>query len=373
MEKARRGRLELAPSFFTANGPGKGCCRGLFRIRCSAIRLMIPKYFDTIEINKERRCCILDKTINRGVPLKGYIYAVLASAFYALISILGKLVFKEGADPLSLIFYQYAITTAVLALGIRLVQPGLFRVSRVQLKQLGMQGILGAFATNMCFFFALQYLNAGIASMLLFTNPVFVTLFFSVTGIKVLKSTNYIALVMAMAGSVLVLNLFGSSVGSLPLVGIVLGLGSSVAYAFLNIYADLRMTAMSPYTVCFYTNLYGTAASGVLVVALNGGIPAVSAMALFYIILMVLVAGVIPIVFFYKSVALIGSERTSIVATLELPFTLFTAFLVLGEQLNVLQGLGVLLVLGAAVFLHWGDSGSPAEDEKQEIYTDNTR
>ncbi len=297
------------------------------------------------------------KTIHRSLPLKGYVYAVVASALYALISVLGKLIFSEGVNPLSLVFYQYAITTVILAVGIRLIQPGLFRVSGTQLKQLGMQGILGAFATNMFFFFALEYLNAGIASMLLFTNPVFVTLFFSITGIKVLKRVNYIALAMAMAGSVLVLNLFGSRVGSLPLIGILLGLGSSLAYAFLNIYADLRMTAMSPYTVSFYTNLYGMAASGAVVLAVNGGVPAISTVALFYIVMMVLVAGIMPVIFFYKSVALIGSERTSIVATMELPFTLLTAFLVLGERLNLLQGVGVLLVMGAAVFLHWGDHG----------------
>lgn len=315
----------------------------------------------------------MDKTIHRSLPLKGYVYAILASALYALISILGKLVFNEGADPLSLVFYQYAITTVILAVGIRLIQPGLFRVSRTQFKQLGMQGILGAFATNMFFFFALKYLNAGIASMLLFTNPVFVTLFFSVTGIKVLKSVNYIALVMAMAGSVLVLNLFGGNVGNLPLIGILLGLGSSLAYAFLNIYADLRMTSMSPYTVSFYTNLYGMAASGAVVLAVNGGVPAISPMALFYIVAMVLVAGIMPVVFFYKSVALIGSERTSIVATMELPFTLLTAFLVLGEQLNLLQGVGVLLVMGAAVFLHWGDHALEKGLTHEETVTDASR
>ncbi len=294
-------------------------------------------------------------------PLRGYLYAAVASSLYALISVLGKLVLHEGTDPMVLIFYQYAVSSVALYIGIRLLRPQLLTVSRVQLGQLGIQGIVGALATNICFYFALQYLNAGITSMLLFTNPIFVTLFFALTGIKILRGVNYIALALAMVGSVLVLDVFRAGMTGLPLPGILLGLGSALTYAFYNVYADLKMTAMSPYTVSLYTNLYGLAASGLLVVALHGGLPVISLLSFVYILGIVLIAGIMPVVFFYKSVALIGAERTSIVATLELPFTLIVAFLVLGEQLNGIQGIGVLLVLGAAVFLHWGDRQSPGK------------
>lgn len=297
-------------------------------------------------------------------PLRGYLYAVVASSLYALISVLGKLVLHEGTDPMTLIFYQYAIASGAMYIGIRSFCPQLLRVNRLQVRQMGIQGIIGALGTNICFFFALKYLNAGITSMLLFTNPMFVTLFFALTGIKILRSVNYIALAMAMMGSALVLDIFRSGMTSMPLPGILLGLGSALTYAFYNVYADMRMMDMSPYTITFYTNLYGCAVSGALLVVTQGGFPAISFMSLIYILLIALVAGIMPVVFFYKSVALIGSERTSIVATLELPFTLIVAFAVLGEKLNWMQGVGVFLVLGAAVFLHLGDKKNPANTEK---------
>lgn len=300
--------------------------------------------------------------------LKGYLYAVMASCLYAMISVLGKLILHQGTDPFVLILYQYVAATGALAVGIGLFNRKLFRVSRRELKVLAVQGIIGAFGTNVFFYLALKYLNAGITSMLLFTNPIFVTVFFAMTGIKKLRVVNYAALAMAMLGSVLVLDILKSGLGTMPAIGIALGMLSAVTYAFYNVYADMRLMAMNPYTISLYTNLYGILASGAAVLSLHGAVPAVDSTSLIYIGMIAVVAGILPVVFFYRSVAIIGSERTSIVATLELPFTLLIAFLVLSEKLNLFQMGGVLLMLGAAVLLHYGDTGedNPLAAQKEE-------
>ncbi len=286
---------------------------------------------------------------------KGFLYAVIASGIYAFNSILGKMILGKGVEPLILNFYQYLIGTVILLATILVVDKDKLKVTKVQLKQTAIQGIFGAFGTSLLFYFALQNLNAGIASMLLFTNPVFVTIFFAISGTKKLGKANYIALAFAMVGIVLVLDIFSVKGSDLSLMGVGFGLASALTYTFYNLYADFKMVMIDPFAVLFYTSLFGLIVSFVCLIGVYGSVPILSLYLLKDVFIIAVAAGILPVVFFYKSVALIGSERTSIVATLELPLTLIVAFLILKEHLNVMQIGGALLVILSVILLHHGD------------------
>ncbi|MBF4693983.1 DMT family transporter [Fusibacter ferrireducens] len=286
---------------------------------------------------------------------KGFLYAIMASSIYAFNSILGKMILVEGVEPLLLSFYQYLMGTIIILVAILLVDKDKFKITRVQLKQMAIQGIFGAFGTSLLFYLALNHLNAGIASMLLFTNPVFVTVFFAITGKKKLGKANYVALVFAMIGIVLVLDIFAVKGSEFSVMGVVFGLASALTYTFYNLYADFKMVKIDHYAVLFYTSLFGLFASWICVMGIHGAVPILSLHVLKYISIIAIFAGVLPVMFLYKSIELIGSERTSIVATLELPITLIIAFLVLKEHLNGMQIGGALLVILSVILLHRGD------------------
>lgn len=286
---------------------------------------------------------------------KGFLYAVIASSIYAFNSILGKMILVEGVEPLLISFYQYLMSTIIILGVILIVNKDKLKITKIQLKQTAIQGIFGAFGTSIFFYLALQNLNAGIASMLLFTNPVFVTLFFAITGTKKLEKVNYIALVFAMIGIVLVLDIFAVKGTDLSLIGVGFGLASALTYTFYNLYADFKMVQMDHYTVLFYTSLFGLIVSFGSVVGVYGIVPILSFHLLKFIFIIAVFAGILPVIFFYKSIEIIGSERTSIVATLELPLTLIIAFLILKEHLNGMQIGGAVLVILSVILLHRGD------------------
>lgn len=291
----------------------------------------------------------------RHLKRKGFFYAIMASSIYAFNSILGKMVMVEGAEPLVVNFFQYLMSVIIIFVTVLVTNKDKFKITKVQLKQTMIQGVIGAFCTSALFYLALNQLNAGIASMLLFTNPVFITLFFAITGMKKLKRVNYIALLLAMIGIVLVLDIFSVKGSQLSLVGIGFGIASALTYSFYNIYADFKIAKMDHYTVLFYTSLFGLIASFGSVIGLYGAIPILSFHLLKYIFIIAVFAGILPVVFFYKSVAIIGSERTSIVATLELPITLIVAFLILNEHLNLMQMGGAVMVILSVYLLHRED------------------
>ncbi len=298
---------------------------------------------------------IENQEVDKHLKRKGFIYAIFASSIYAFNSILGKMIMVEGAEPLVVNFFQYLMSVVIIFGTILVVSKDKFKINRRQIKQTMIQGVIGAFGTSAFFYLALKHLNAGIASMLLFTNPVFITIFFAITGMKKLKKVNYIALLLAMTGIVLVLDVFSVRGTELSLIGIGYGLASALTYSFYNIYADFKIAKMDHYTVLFYTSLFGLISSFGSVVGLYGTVPILSLHILKYILIIAVFAGILPVVFFYKSVAIIGSERTSIVATLELPITLMVAFLILKEHLNLMQMGGAVMVILSVYLLHRED------------------
>lgn len=121
--------------------------------------------------------------------------------------------------------------------------------SFLQLKIVLIQGFFGSATTTILFYMTLERMNAGIASMLLFTHPVLVSVYFVATKSKKITLTNNIALLIAVSGSVLVINLFNIDLSKTPLAGILFGLAASAAYAFYNIYADLRLKDFDPLVI----------------------------------------------------------------------------------------------------------------------------
>ncbi|HYE67290.1 MAG TPA: DMT family transporter, partial [Anaerovoracaceae bacterium] len=135
----------------------------------------------------------------------GYIYAILAAFFYALVAVVAKNLIIGGTHPFQVTFYQYIFSISILGTWIFIRKPGAFRCSAKKIGSFALLGMIGGASTNMLFYSALQYLDAGISSMLLFLHPVFITIFFGVTKIKAMKPINYVSVVIAAFGTAVVL------------------------------------------------------------------------------------------------------------------------------------------------------------------------
>lgn len=288
----------------------------------------------------------------------GYFYAILASAFFALISILGKVVIKTGMGPVQLMVWQYIFTIVTLLIILLPTKRSKLKLTKKQILRIMLQGIIGSAGTNFFFYAALQYLNAGIVSLLLFTNPIFVVLFFVLTGIKHIRPANWIALGMAFLGSLMVLNVFEAAKGGLPLIGIVLGLMSGICYAFYNVFADLKLQGIEANIINLYSSIFGLITALLVGTFMGIGDYSLPVELIGVIFSLSVLSGILPIIFIYKALSLIGSEKVTVIATIELPITLFLAFLVLGEKMSIIQIFGVVCVIGATFILQQGERES---------------
>jgi drug/metabolite transporter (DMT)-like permease len=306
----------------------------------------------------------------------GYIYIIIASSCYAMIGIFGKLVLNSGFSAFELLFYQYVIMAAFLSGWILIKSPGDLHVSKKMLINLMIQGIIGAAGTSVLYYMALAKINVGMASMLFFTYPIFVNLFFIFTGIRKINLGSKIALAFAFIGSCLVLNIFTTGIAGISLAGIVLGILSSICYAFFNVFADLKLNTLKPITISFYTSMVTMIIGGILApgalphfaaaTGLGSGAgptPLLMAM-LVYLAMLALICGVLPTILMYEGIARIGADKASILSSSELPLTILFAYLVLGEKMVLIQIVGIILIVAALLMLHRSDQGGNSHEIK---------
>ncbi|HVI39314.1 MAG TPA: DMT family transporter, partial [Anaerovoracaceae bacterium] len=243
----------------------------------------------------------------------GYLYAILAAFLYAMVAVVAKNLVTGGTHPLQITFYQYLFTISILGTWLLIRKPSALRCDVKRICSFALLGIIGGAGTNLLFYSALQYLDAGISSMLLFLHPVFITVFFAVTKIKTMKPINYFSVLIAACGAAIVLDVFSDSL-NFSAIGIALGILSGVTYAFYNIFADLKLKSEDPNVINFYACFSSMLFTMVLLFSSGIGF-SVKLTVLPSIFFLAGFSGVLPAYFFFKALQYIGSEKVSVISS----------------------------------------------------------
>lgn len=286
---------------------------------------------------------------NKGKSMKGYILVVLSALFLSFQAIIGKIVLHSGMSPVELSTIQFGtITLAMIFFSVIIQKKGILKEGLRNLGPLSLFSIIGVAGTTFFLYKSLETLNAGVGAMLLFTNPVFVCIYFIATGKRV-SGIILGAMGTVIIGCALAMNVFSINLLAMPLIGIVYGVLASMCYAFYNVYYDLKLSTLSSTTVLLFSSLIGTLTFLILAPDTVESIARTSISSIGMVSTLAVLVGIFPAFFLYGGIQRIGAEKASIVAAIELPFTLLIAFLVLGEGLKLLQLVGVLLIV-IAVF-----------------------
>lgn len=283
----------------------------------------------------------------------GYIYVLLAAFFFALIAVIGKTVMNTGINVFDLLILQNIAAILFIFAYFAAVDINKLRLDMESLRIVIVQGLIGSAGTTILFYLALQRMNAGIASMLLFTHPVLVSIYFMATKTKKITMTNNLALLAAFLGSLMVINIFNIDVAKTPLAGIAFGVAASATYAFYNIYADVKLKKLEPLVINFYTTLTILAVALMLRPGFFRFEFNMTTELLVYTVELAVVSGILPVIFLYKGINRVGADKASIVATSELPITVLMSFFVLGETMGLVQLAGIFLIVGSIIILQY--------------------
>ena len=284
---------------------------------------------------------------------KGFILGAIAAASYGMNPLFTLPLYSAGMSVDTVLFYRYSL--AVIVLGIMMkFQKQSFAIKRVDVLPLCIMGLLFAFS-SLFLFMSYNYMDAGIASTILFVYPVLVAIIMAVVFKEKVSPITMFSIALAFV----VISMLCKSPGgqTLSLVGITFVFLSSLSYAIYIVGVNRSSLKDMPIAkLTFYVLLFGLS---VYVVRLQfctelQVIP--TPMLWINAVSLAVFPTVISLVTMTKAIHYIGSTPTAILGALEPVTALFFGVLVFGEQLTPRIILGILMVITAVTLIIGGKS-----------------
>ena len=279
---------------------------------------------------------------------KGFILGAIAAASYGMNPLFTLPLYSAGMSVDTVLFYRYSL--AVIVLGIMMkFQKQSFAIKRVDVLPLCIMGLLFAFS-SLFLFMSYNYMDAGIASTILFVYPVLVAIIMAVVFKEKVSPITMFSIALAFVGISMLCKSPGGQ--TLSLVGITFVFLSSLSYAIYIVGVNRSSLKDMPIAkLTFYVLLFGLS---VYVVRLQfctelQVIP--TPMLWINAVSLAVFPTVISLVTMTKAIHYIGSTPTAILGALEPVTALFFGVLVFGEQLTPRIILGILMVITAVTLI----------------------
>jgi drug/metabolite transporter (DMT)-like permease len=274
--------------------------------------------------------------------LQGYLLGALAAASYGTNPLFTLPLYSDGMNVDSVLVLRYLLAVPMVGLVILLRHRRLLIDWRQLLHLIGL-GVLFA-VSSLTLFQSYNYMDAGIASSLLFVYPIMTALIMTTMFHERLTLTTVGCIVMASLGIWL---LYRTSDGAtLSLMGTWLVFLSALTYAVYLVWmSQSRLNRMSTEVVTFYCLLFGS----VLFVArlLIQGEVTLPTTPLMWgdVMCLALFPTALSLVLTTVAIQRIGSTPTAILGALEPVTAVVIGALVFGEQLTLREGLGIVFII----------------------------
>lgn len=213
-------------------------------------------------------------------------------------------------------------------------------------------GILNQLLFCVCYYTSIAMIGVAVASVLMFTSPIFAIIISVVLFQEQVGKKELLALVLALPGCVLVSGIGGGQ--QFPLLGILFGLGSGLAYALGSIFNKLALQKnYSSQTITFYTLLF--CMLGVTPIACSDPFPALASPELLttlgLVFAMSIFCSIIPTLLLVIGQKGVSPGRTSMLTSSELVVATLIGVFVFHERLTVFAIFGMMLIVGAVLLL----------------------
>lgn len=282
----------------------------------------------------------------------GILCAVLSAVCYGTNPFGTLPLYEEGVNTATVLAHRFGLAVIMLAI-VMLVKRESFKVTRNEFKVLFSLGILFA-ASSITYYQSFHFMDAGIASTILFVYPVMVAVIMAAFFKERVTPMTIIAILMSLVGIGLLYR--GGAGASLSVVGIVLCILSSLAYAVYIVVVNQSSIKMSSFKVTFYAMLvceitlilYSFTSPDLYLHAMP------SPRAWSFAVWLSIVPTILSLVFMTIAVHHVGATPTAILGALE-PLTAVTiGVLVFGEMLTPRLIVGILFILFAVMLVVLG-------------------
>ncbi|UYW01729.1 DMT family transporter [Flavobacterium agricola] len=279
---------------------------------------------------------------------KGYFLGLLSSVSYGLIPLFVLPIKKAGFGIDTTLFYRFAFAALLLGSYLLLKQKS-FNIERNQILTLAVLGMFYGISSD-SLFLAYDYLNAGVASTLLFIYPLLVAIIMALVFKEKLNSTSIFAIVFTLIG-VLLLSLQNGKF-AINGIGLFIIFISALGYAlYIVTVSKSNVKNLNGLVLTFYSFLFTSVYYAVKLLTdsnKNFEIPTFSLglnLALF-----ALVTTVISSLALVFAIKYIGSTATSILGAFEPVVAVSISVLLFDEFFSLNLALGIsCIILGVTL------------------------
>lgn len=277
--------------------------------------------------------------------VKGYFLGAISAATYGMNPLFTLPLYKDGMDADSVLFFRYLFAIPILAIMLKWRRRS-FKIEGRQILPLLIMGILFA-ASSLTLYMSYNYMDAGIASTILFVYPVMVAAIMTIFFKEKLTIQTILCIVMALAGIALLYK--GGDGASLSLVGTLLVLGSALAYAIYIVGINrVGLQNMATIKVTFYVLLFGWGLFAVRSMFFGDGILLPNSWYMWgSIISLALFPTAISLICTTTAIQEIGSTPTAILGVLEPATAIFFGITVFGEVLTPRDCVGLACIIAS--------------------------
>ena len=288
----------------------------------------------------------------------GAVMYLIAAFLFALNGSVAKAQIEAGLSAAQVTEIRTLGCAVVLLVFLAITKPSSLRVRRAEVPFLLLFGVLAYALTPFLFFLSVSLLPVAIAALLAFLAPVLVALWLRFVKHEPVGRGIWVALALVVGGLLLVSQVWSGM--TLNPLGVFYGLltaAALAAYLLLGEEGSRRRDVMSlafwgfAIATVFWSilapwwnfpwNLMSTTTS-----MLDGAITGIPVWSL---VLLMIVVSVVPFVLVLMSLQRIGAQRGGILGTTEPVWAALIAFVLLGEIITPVQGLGGIIVLAGVI------------------------
>lgn len=282
-----------------------------------------------------------------SLQTKGVILAIISAICYGMNPLGALFLYEEGLNVNSVIFYRFIFASILLAI-FMIIKKDSFYLKFKEIILLAFLGLLfGISAISL--FNSFLYMDAGLASTVLFIYPIFVAIIMALFFKEKNSIITILSIIFAFLGVVLLYESDGANVSNF---GIFLVIVSSLCYAIYIVIINqyLKLSALK---VTFYSMLFCTIT--ILIHSFFDSslniMPLVNFNMWFYTIFLALVPTIISLLFLIKAIQLIGSTSASILGALEPLTAVLIGVYVFNEKITFWLVIGIVFILFGVILI----------------------
>lgn len=285
--------------------------------------------------------------------LKGYLCGIGAAVCYGTNPLGALYLYEDGINANSVLFYRFALAVVMLGMLMAARRKSL-KVSRRELSLLCALGVVFS-TSSITLYFSFCFMDAGIASTLLFVYPVMVAVIMALLFKERLPAVSVFAIMLALSGIAMLYH--GDGGATLSTRGVMLVMFSSLSYAVYIVVVNKSPLRMSSMKLTFYVLFFG-----MLTVLTNSFITGLHIQMLTTprmwscAFMLALLPTVFSLVLMTISVHETGSTPTAVMGALEPLTAVVIGVAVFGEQLTPRLAAGIVLILTAVIMIIAGKS-----------------